>query len=47
MTVSQIIFAIIALIGTSFLMVVMYAVWQGLMEDTARLAIKVRNHTKR
>ena len=47
MTVSQIIFSLIALIGTGFLMVAMYAVWQGLMEDTARLAIKVRNHTKR
>ena len=47
MTVSQILLALIALIGTSFLMVAMYAVWQGLMEDTARLVIKVRNHTKR
>ena len=46
MTVSQIILAIIALIGTSFLMVAMYAVWQGLMEDTARLALRVHDHTK-
>lgn len=47
MTVSQIILALIAVIGSSFLLIAMYAVWQGLMEDTARLAIKVRNHTKR
>jgi hypothetical protein len=47
MTVSQIILAVIAVIGTSFLMLTMYAVWQGLMEDTARLTIKVRNYTKR
>jgi len=47
MTVSQIILALIALIGTGFFMVVMYAAWLGLMEDTARLVIKVRNHTKR
>ena len=46
MTVSQIILAVIAFIGTGFLLVVMYHAWQGLMEDTARLAVRVHDHTK-
>lgn len=47
MTVSQILMLAVALVLFVFFCVVMYAVWQGLMEDTARLAIKVRKHTKR
>lgn len=45
MTFGLIILGLIALVGSVFMLVLMYAVFLGLCEDTARLALRVHDHT--
>ena len=47
MTVSQIILLIVALFLFIVMCILMYALFMAQCESLARLAIKVRNHTKR